>query len=353
MFRVVLAAGAVALAMVAVRHGDVLERTHLVGGCSAIATPSGEAGAWQARRPGKLEGPPGPVAQVVQPPRARRRGRALALPGPAGRIRHGQHLAAVTQAETGPGPRARFSVRPGPGTTLRCDSDEAHGSTPPRSPTSAVAAAADGGWRSAEAASASWASSSCLLVNVLGGGDASALEQWLNQTAGGGLQQVPQTEALSDCRTGADANARRRLPHRRLRQQHPAVLGDEFRPRGDATELAKTTFFTGQVPDRLRRRDARRSGRSTARSTSTSTSTSASSTSSQSRFGAQGGPFAAGVRARARVRPSHPEPDRRARPRSATTGRAPRARPSASSCRPTATPASGPRTRSTPAISSR
>ncbi len=58
MFRVVMAAGAVALAMVAVHHGDVLERTHLVGGCSSIATPSGEAGTWQACRPGRLEGPP-------------------------------------------------------------------------------------------------------------------------------------------------------------------------------------------------------------------------------------------------------------------------------------------------------
>ena len=58
MFRVVLAAAAVALTMVAVRSGDVLERTNLVGGCSAIATPSGEAGAWQACRPGRLDGPP-------------------------------------------------------------------------------------------------------------------------------------------------------------------------------------------------------------------------------------------------------------------------------------------------------
>jgi hypothetical protein len=58
MFRVVLAAAAVAFALVAVSGGDVLERTHLVGGCNAIATPSGEAGAWQACRPGRLEGPP-------------------------------------------------------------------------------------------------------------------------------------------------------------------------------------------------------------------------------------------------------------------------------------------------------
>jgi hypothetical protein len=58
MFRVVLAAGVLVFALAAVRHGDVLERTNLVGGCSAIATPSGEAGAWQACRPGRLEGPP-------------------------------------------------------------------------------------------------------------------------------------------------------------------------------------------------------------------------------------------------------------------------------------------------------
>ena len=58
MFRVVLAAAALAFAFVAVSSGDVLERTNLVGGCSSIATPSGEAGAWQACRPGKLDGPP-------------------------------------------------------------------------------------------------------------------------------------------------------------------------------------------------------------------------------------------------------------------------------------------------------
>ena len=58
MFRVVLAAAAVALTMGAVSGGDVLERTSLVGGCSAIATPSGQAGAWQACRPGRLDGPP-------------------------------------------------------------------------------------------------------------------------------------------------------------------------------------------------------------------------------------------------------------------------------------------------------
>ena len=58
MFRVVLAAGVLVLVLAAVRHCDVLERPNLVGGCSAIATPSGEAGAWQACRPGRLEGPP-------------------------------------------------------------------------------------------------------------------------------------------------------------------------------------------------------------------------------------------------------------------------------------------------------
>jgi hypothetical protein len=58
MLRVVLAAGAVVVAMLAVRNGELLQRTHVVGGCNAIATPAGEAGSWLACRPGKLEGRP-------------------------------------------------------------------------------------------------------------------------------------------------------------------------------------------------------------------------------------------------------------------------------------------------------
>ena len=71
------------------------------------------------------------------------------------------------------------------------------------------------------------------------------------------------------------------------------------------------------------------------------------------RFGAQGGPLARGVRPGARVRPPRPGPARASSARSADgAGAAERLR-AHSSCRPTATRASGRRTPSTPATSRR
>jgi hypothetical protein len=56
---IALVAAAAVLALTAGTDGHrLLERTHLVGACSAIATPRGETGAWQACRPGRLEGRP-------------------------------------------------------------------------------------------------------------------------------------------------------------------------------------------------------------------------------------------------------------------------------------------------------
>jgi uncharacterized protein len=46
-----------------------------------------------------------------------------------------------------------------------------------------------------------------LLLSVLGGGEGGALDDLADQTAGGNLRSAPQSEALADCRTGADANA--------------------------------------------------------------------------------------------------------------------------------------------------
>ena len=57
--RTIALVAAAVVALAAVKDGHrLLERTHLVGACSAIATPRGETGAWQACRPGRLEGPP-------------------------------------------------------------------------------------------------------------------------------------------------------------------------------------------------------------------------------------------------------------------------------------------------------
>ena len=58
MFRMFVVAALVVAAMVAVKDGRVLRETGLVGSCTAVAAPSGQAGFWQACRAGRLEGPP-------------------------------------------------------------------------------------------------------------------------------------------------------------------------------------------------------------------------------------------------------------------------------------------------------
>lgn len=52
-----LIAAAVA-GLAAVKDGDVLERAGLVGSCTTVAVPGRASEAWQACRPGRLEGRP-------------------------------------------------------------------------------------------------------------------------------------------------------------------------------------------------------------------------------------------------------------------------------------------------------
>jgi uncharacterized protein len=82
-----------------------------------------------------------------------------------------------------------------------------------------------------------------LLVSVLGGGGGSALDDLLNQTAGGS-RQVPQTEALADCRNAEDANTQddcRIVGYVNSIQRYwSEALGDRY-------ELATTRFFDGEV----------------------------------------------------------------------------------------------------------
>jgi hypothetical protein len=56
--RIFLVTAAVAAAMLAVKDGRLLARAGLVGSCSAVAAPAGHSGAWQACKPGRLEGRP-------------------------------------------------------------------------------------------------------------------------------------------------------------------------------------------------------------------------------------------------------------------------------------------------------
>ena len=138
MLRVVLAVG------VALRLGRRPQRrraradTTSCGGCSADRDAVRRGGrvaglsSREARRAAR------PVAQVVQPPRARRRGGALALPGSAYRSPLGQRLAAATHRKAGPVRRAGFPVPPAGVRGADGDSGAVPGSTRVRSPTSAA-----------------------------------------------------------------------------------------------------------------------------------------------------------------------------------------------------------------------
>ena len=58
MLKLAIVGVAVVLAMVAVKDGRIPRLAGLVGSCSAVIAPLGEEGAWQACRPGRLEGRP-------------------------------------------------------------------------------------------------------------------------------------------------------------------------------------------------------------------------------------------------------------------------------------------------------
>ncbi|MBA3413447.1 MAG: neutral zinc metallopeptidase [Actinobacteria bacterium] len=85
-----------------------------------------------------------------------------------------------------------------------------------------------------------------LLLNVLGGGGGT-FDDLADQTAGGSLRNVPQTEALADCRTGADANASEDCRIVGFVNSIQRYWNGEFSRRGREYRLARTTFFDGQV----------------------------------------------------------------------------------------------------------
>jgi predicted metalloprotease len=83
-----------------------------------------------------------------------------------------------------------------------------------------------------------------LLGTLTGGGAGAGLDDLLNQTAGGGLQQVPQTEALADCRTAQDANTQEDC---RIVGYVNSIQSYWSKALGPDYELAKTRFFDGEV----------------------------------------------------------------------------------------------------------
>jgi hypothetical protein len=56
--RVFVAAALAAALMVGVKDGRLLDRAGLTGTCTSVAAPRGDTMAWEACRPGKLEGYP-------------------------------------------------------------------------------------------------------------------------------------------------------------------------------------------------------------------------------------------------------------------------------------------------------
>jgi hypothetical protein len=58
MFRGFVVVALVVAVMVTIKDGRALRETGLVGSCTAVVAPQGQAGFWEACRPGKLEGRP-------------------------------------------------------------------------------------------------------------------------------------------------------------------------------------------------------------------------------------------------------------------------------------------------------
>ncbi|MBA2476643.1 MAG: neutral zinc metallopeptidase [Actinobacteria bacterium] len=86
-----------------------------------------------------------------------------------------------------------------------------------------------------------------LLVTALGGGGGGGFGDLADQTAGGSLRGTPQSEALSDCRTGADANASEDCRIVGFVNSIQRYWDGEFQRGGSQYRLARTTFFDGQV----------------------------------------------------------------------------------------------------------
>jgi uncharacterized protein len=82
-----------------------------------------------------------------------------------------------------------------------------------------------------------------LLLSVLGGGGGGALDDLVDQTAGGSLRSAPANESLADCQTGADANAKEDCRIVGFVNSIQRYWSEELKN----YRLARTTFFTDQI----------------------------------------------------------------------------------------------------------
>ena len=67
MFKALIVALLAVALMVTMKDGRALRDTGLIATCTAVSTPAGEAGYWEACRPGRLEGRPSLKRKSCEP----------------------------------------------------------------------------------------------------------------------------------------------------------------------------------------------------------------------------------------------------------------------------------------------